>query len=192
MLPSPALEFHWASPDRWSDVETIFGKNGACGGCWCMHWKLKKSLFEQTKGDGNKQLMRASVQNGDEPGIIAYDRGKPIAWCAVEPRSRYTTLTRFRILQPVDNLPVWSVVCFFILRPYRRKGISTQTLKAVTTMCAEKGAKIIEGYPTEPKRKVAAAFAWTGLAKSFTTAGFEEVARRSPKRPIMRYIIVNA
>jgi hypothetical protein len=31
------------------------------------------------------------------------------------------------------------------------------------------------------------AFAWNGLAAAFRKAGFREVARRSPTRPIMRW-----
>ncbi len=186
------LDFRWASEDTWQDVEFLFGKNGACGGCWCMHWKLKKSLFDRTKGDGNKQLLQGAILSGVEPGIVAYADGSPIAWCAVEPRKNFPTLARSRILKPLDDSPVWSVVCFFVLKNFRQKGVSTEMLKAVVKLCRDKGVKIVEGYPVEPKKgKIADAFVWTGLASSYEKAGFTEVARRSETRPIMRYIILD-
>ena len=47
---------------------------------------------------------------------------------------------------------------------------------------------MLEGYPVEPKseKDIPPAFAWTGIPKAFILAGFKEVARHSPTRPIMR------
>lgn len=184
------IQFAWLTPDRWNDFEQLFGEKGACGGCWCMHWKLKHKVFTKTKGEGNKQLMKTAVEDGTEPGILVYLDDKPIAWCAVEPREKYPTLGRSKVLSPVDESNVWSVVCFYIEKEHRRKGLSSKVLEAVVELCGAKGAQILEGYPVSPKSgKTADAFAWTGLEKSYIKAGFNEVARRSETRPIMRYYI---
>src|SRR5215204_4170225 len=97
------LEFHAATPDRWKDLERLFGKRGACGGCWCRFWKITRSEYEQKKGEGNRKALRKTVLAGEQPGIVAYHNGEPVGWCAVEPREKYPTLARSRILKPVDD-----------------------------------------------------------------------------------------
>jgi GNAT superfamily N-acetyltransferase len=90
----------------------------------------------------------------------------------------------------VDEKPVWSVVCFFVAKPFRQKGMSIAMLKAAAEYARKKGAKIVEGYPIEPKKgKMPDVFAYTGLVSAFKQAGFKEVLRRSETRPIMRYFI---
>jgi GNAT superfamily N-acetyltransferase len=183
------LTFHPLTPARWDDFERLFGERGACGGCWCMWWRLKRSQFEKKKGAGNKRAMKAMVRNGEVPGILAYAGKEPIGWCAVAPREDYGTLERSRILKPVDDQPVWSVVCFFVERAHRGSGVSVELLKAAVAHAERHGAQIVEGYPVEPKQdRMPDAFAWFGLASAFERAGFEEVARRSPTRPIMRIL----
>lgn len=180
-------DIHPVTPERWDDLEALFGPRGACAGCWCMFWKKPRSEFERGKGEGNRRALRTSVTRGEVPGLIAYDGEVPVGWCAVEPRERFPGLARSRVLAPVDEAPVWSVPCFFVARGWRRKGVTVALLRAAAAHAASRGAKLLEGYPIAPKQgKVADAFAWTGIAGAFEKAAFEEVARRSPTRPIMR------
>jgi GNAT superfamily N-acetyltransferase len=188
--PSSRLRVHPLVPGRWSDFEELFGPRGACGGCWCMWWRLKRSDFERRKGAANRRAMRALVDSGRTPGILAYAGRSPVAWCSVAPRSEFPVLGRSRNLKPIDDEPVWSVVCFFVTRGLRKQGASVKLLKAAIDHVRRNGGKIVEGYPVDPARKeVPAAFAWTGLVSAFREAGFEECLRRSPTRPIMRYRI---
>ncbi|MBU0616992.1 MAG: GNAT family N-acetyltransferase [Planctomycetes bacterium] len=187
---TPGLAFHPLTPERWEDLVILFGERGACGVCWCMWWRLKRSEFEQRKGAKNKQAMKKIVESGEVPGILAYADGQPVGWCAVEPRESYPVLQRSRTLKPVDDQPVWSITCFFIARPYRRRGVSSALLKAAVAHAGKQGARIIEGYPVEPKKgQIPDAFAWIGLPSAFRKAGFVEVLRRSPTRPIMRHTV---
>jgi GNAT superfamily N-acetyltransferase len=179
------LSFHPATSDRWEDVETLFGDRGACAGCWCMWWRLSRSEWNRGKGDGNRKALRKLVRSGSEPGVLAYADGKPVGWCAIAPREQYPVLERSRIMKPVDERPVWSVTCFFVARGFRRKGVSAELLKAAVEFAQHRGAKIVEGYPHQVKNS-ADVFVFTGLASAFRKAGFEEVARRSKTRPIMR------
>jgi GNAT superfamily N-acetyltransferase len=189
-LRKPTLDFHPLTPDRWADFERLFGPRGACAGCWCMFWRLKRSLFNSQKGEGNRGAMKALVGAGEVPGILAYADGMAVGWCAVAPREHYSALERSRILKPIDDKPVWSVSCFFIARPYRNRGVSVQLLKAAVAWVKEQGGRLVEGYPVEPRKgPMPAAFAWTGLASAFRKAGFAECARRSETRPIMRFAI---
>jgi GNAT superfamily N-acetyltransferase len=189
-LPTANLELNVepVTSDRWDDLEKLFGPRGAVGGCWCMWWRIKRSEFEQAQGDGSRRAMRAIVQSGEIPGILAYSNGEPIAWCSVAPREAFPVLDRSPVLKRVDDRPVWSVVCFFLARPYRNQGLSTRMLQAAVDYAASQGATIVEGYPIEPKKTDAPdIYAFTGMASTFRKAGFVEVARRSPTRPIMRY-----
>ena len=183
------LKIHPLTPKRWQDLETLFGRRGACGGCWCMWWRLKSSTFEKQKGTRNRTAFKRIVAAGEVPGLLGYLDGQPIAWCALARREIYGRLERSRILKPVDDQPVWSVPCFFIAKPYRRKGISVELLQAALKHARRCGASIVEGYPVEPEQRYADAFAYVGLASAFRQAGFVEVARRSPTRPIMRYVL---
>jgi GNAT superfamily N-acetyltransferase len=183
-------QYHELTMDRWSDLETLFGARGACGGCWCMWWRLKRSIFNEQKGDKNKASFKAVVDSGDAPGILAYHSGNPIGWCALAPRETYPALERSRVLKRIDEKPVWSIVCLFIARSHRRKGLSVELLKAAAEYVRKRGGKIVEGYPVEPRQdNLPDAFAWTGLASAFLKAGFVECERRSETRPIMRRVV---
>ena len=182
------LSFHPVTAQRWDDFETLFGPRGAVGGCWCMWFRLKRSEFEVQKGEGNKQAMRRIIDSGEIPGLLAYHQEEPVGWCSVAPREDFPVLDRSRILKRVDDQPVWSVVCFFIARPYRHHGVSLQLLQAALDYAQEHGARIVEGYPVEPKKgSTPDVFAYTGLVSMFLQLGFVEAARRSETRPLMRY-----
>ena len=180
------LEFFPATADRWADVETLFGARGACGGCWCMTWRLPRAEFNRNKGDANREAFHKLIRKSPAPGILAYADGKPVGWCAVAPREAYPALERSRILKPVDSQPVWSISCLFVEKSHRRQGLSAKLVQAATKFAKSQGAKIVEGYPQVVDLALPAAFVWTGLEQSFVRAGFIEVARRSPKRPILR------
>ena len=183
------LSFHPLTPERWEDFEKLFGERGACGGCWCMSWRLKRAVFEKQKGAGNKRAMKKIVSSGEIPGLIAYVGSNPIAWCSVAPREAFPRMENAPTLKRIDDKPVWSVVCLFVLKSYRRRGVSSLLLRAAVDYARRSGATVVEGYPFEPKQKLPDPFVWTGLVSSFEAAGFEEAARRSVSRPIMRYYI---
>jgi GNAT superfamily N-acetyltransferase len=184
------VDCHPLSADRWQDLETLFGPRGATGGCWCMYWRLPRAQFTAQKGEGTKKAFQHLVESGEIVGMLAYAEGRPAGWCAVAPREHYPVLERSRILKRVDEAPVWSVVCFFVSKAFRGKGITTALLRAAVDYAGKRGARVIEGYPVEPKNpRMPAVFAWTGLASAFRQAGFVEVLRRSETRPIMRYVV---
>ena len=188
--PLKALVVRPLTPSRWKDLELLFGQRGACGGCWCMWWRLKRSQFVAQKGEGNRRAFRRIVELGEIPGLLAYLDNEPIGWCALSPREKLPVLERSRILQPVDDQPAWSVVCFFVSKPFRRQGITTELLKAAVDYARKRGARIVEGYPVETRKgRLPDPFAYTGLPSAFKKAGFVEALRRSPTRPIMRYVI---
>jgi GNAT superfamily N-acetyltransferase len=181
------LKFAPLTPDRWDDLVELFGPNGACGGCWCMWWKRSAEDFRRKKGASNRRSFKALVDRGDVPGFLAYEGQRAIAWCAVEPRQRYPRLAASRALLPVDDQPVWSVACLFVKAGRRRSGLSLAMLEHAKRFAAARGGRLLEGYPRDPGGGFPGAnSAWTGVATTFVKAGFTEVARRTPTRPIMR------
>jgi GNAT superfamily N-acetyltransferase len=185
-----SYKFYPVTKENWEDFEQLFGIKGACAGCWCMYWRVKSSVWEKQKGDNNKKAMKKIIFSDTIPGIMAYHKSEPVGWCSVAPREEFSRLDNSRILKPVDEKFVWSVVCFFIHKDYRKQGLSTALLNAAKKFVKTSGGKILEGYPIEPKKdKMPDVFAWTGLSAAFLTAGFKEVARRSETRPIMRFYL---
>lgn len=175
---------------RWEDFETLFGERGACGGCWCMAWRLKKSDFERQKGNENKRAMKSLVEQNEKIGIIAYIDDIPIGWCAIAPREVFPRLENSRVWKRIDNESVWSITCFFMSKSHRRKGLSVEMLKGAINYGRANQVRIIEGYPIVPYGDhIPAAFAWTGIPSAFEKTGFVVAERRSKAKPIMRYSI---
>lgn len=191
MAESNALTWQPLTKEKWQDFESLFGKNGACGGCWCMFFFLPGKEYYATKGEPLHQSMQKKVCEDQQiPGLIAYHNGIPAGWIAIGPREQYLRLQNSRILKPVDDLSVWSIVCFYVGKKYRKMGVNLFLIKAAIQYAGENGAIIIEAYPYEPQKSmVPDVFAYTGFQSTFTKAEFVEVARRSPTRPIMRYDI---
>jgi GNAT superfamily N-acetyltransferase len=185
------LSFHPLTQKLWRDFEMLFGDRGACGGCWCMHWKLRGKEFKDIVGDDARQMQKSIVDSKIVPGLLAYSEGYPVGWIAVEPRSAYPKLAHSRTLKPVDDQEVWSVPCFFVEKKHRRKGLTVELLKAAIGYVKSKGGTIIEGYPVDTKKNEPAPFVFTGTSAAFIKAGFKEVARNSPTRPIFRYQITS-
>ena len=186
------VEVHPATAERWDDVVKLFGERGAYSGCWCMWWRLPQSEFNRGVGAPNRAALQAIVAAGRVPGLLAYHDGVPVGWCAVAPREEFGRLQRSPNLRPLDDQPVWSIVCFFIDRKWRGQGVGAALLRAAVRFAAAQGATVVEGYPVDPgQRRLPTASAFTGVVGMFEQAGFREVARRAPTRPIMRYRITS-
>jgi GNAT superfamily N-acetyltransferase len=155
-----------------------------------MHWRLTHAQFEIQKGEQNRKSMKQIVDRGETPGILAYLDRKPIGWCAVAPREKYIRLERSRLLKPIDDQLVWSIVCLLVHKEFRRCGVSIALLRAAADHVRKNGGRIVEGYPVEPRtRNMPDVFAWTGIASAYRRAGFTDKIRRSATRAIMRRIV---
>ncbi len=155
-----------------------------------MWWRLRHKDFEANKGEKNRDTMFELVAAGRIPGILAYDNDSPIGWCSVAPREEFPRLEGSKILKRVDDQPVWSIVCLFVAKEYRRYGVSLQLIKEAVNFVKEQGGRIVEAYAVEPKKDTLPdAFAFYGFFSTYLKANFKEVVRRSQTRPIMRYII---
>jgi GNAT superfamily N-acetyltransferase len=183
------LTFEPLTGRNWNLFEQLFGSRGACGNCWCMYYRLKKTDFQEGKADdGNKNAMKEIVRANKPVGILALYDGQAIAWCAFAPREDFIKLEKSRVHKRIDDQSVWSIPCFFVGREFRRNGVSTALLKGVINYAREHGIKVIEAYPAIPTQPVLPdSFAWIGLYKSFERAGFEIADNTSKNRPMVRY-----
>ena len=179
------------TPDDWPTVEELFGKNGACGGCWCMWWRLPRGgkLWEENKGANNKRAFRRLVTTGRASGCLAFAEGQPVGWCCVGPRADFPRLKRTRGLDTGWGARTWSVTCFFIRAGWRHRGVATALLKEVVNLARAEGAGELEAYPVRTRTDGAetpAAFAWTGVARLFERARFKDITPPGNSRLIYR------
>jgi GNAT superfamily N-acetyltransferase len=186
-VPSSPLEFHPLTKERWADFEKLFGPNGAYSGCWCMWWRLKRSEFDRMHGEGTRSAMKQLVESGDVPGLLAYSDDMPVGWCSVAPRDHYPSLNRSRVLKKLDDTPVWSIVCFFVAKEHRSKGMTIQLIQAAVEYVRRCGGRVVEAYPTRPRgRRLPPVSSYMGLPALFEKAGFRLCAQPSGSKVIMR------
>lgn len=187
-----SLEIHSATAERWPDLETLFGEKGAYAGCWCMFWRLPRADFKKMKGEGTKAVLKEMTCKNEIPGLLAYVDGQPAGWCAVGPREDFAAIEASRVLKRVDDQPVWSVVCFFMGKPYRKQGLMTALLQGAMEYAREHGATMLEGYPLDMQspplagQKLSTFGGYMGIASIYRAAGFVEVGRASETQLIMR------
>ena len=176
------LKVRALAPDDWDVIELLFGAKGACGGCWCMYWRspFGGEKFKERLGETNRRDFRKLVSGGKAHGVLAFDGDRPVGWCSIGPREDFPYLERSRVLRTDWKPGTWSVTCFFIPAGERGKGVATSLLAGAVKLARKLGAKELEGYPVSVRpdgRKVAAAFAWTGVPALFEKAGFEPLER---------------
>ena len=179
------IRFEPLTAQHWPLLETLFGEKGACGGCWCMHWRLRAAVYNAGKGAGNKRRLR-NLTNKFAPGLLAIRGTEAVGWISMGPRTDFHRLSGSRILKPLDEHPTWSIVCLFIRKDHRRQGLSSALIRAAAEFARTSGAERIEAYPVDQPAGLPDVFAFTGTLGGYLKAGFEEVARRSPTRPIVR------
>ncbi len=181
------IEVHPLTSARWKDLVDLFNRPGGSivRGCWCMYYRRTGSSA-RTSAEGNKRALSSLVKQGRAPGLLAYENGKAVGWVSIAPREEYLRLQRSPVMKPVDDQPVWSIVCFFVDSHARGQGITEALLKGAIDYARSKGARLIEGYPVDKLERSHPDFMWFGAKSIFDHAGFREVARRKKTRPVMR------
>ena len=188
-LNEAGLIFKPVTSNTWNDLETLFSEHGIQNGCWCMYWRIPRKECQRNYGEGNKQFLKQIVETGNIPGILAYHHETPVGWCSIAPREDFPVVLRSPTLKPIDDLPVWSIVCFFVSKPYRKSGLTHLLIKAAIDHAQKGGARIIEAYPIDVRANYIEYERYSGLTTTYEKEGFKEVSRRSERRPIMRYYV---
>jgi GNAT superfamily N-acetyltransferase len=178
-----------ATPDRWTDVETVFGAKGCsvARGCWCMHYRRSGTLTNvASRAKIYRAGLEALVAMGKQPGLIAYRDGVPVGWVSLAPREEFERLRRSPVMKPVDDRPVWSIICFVVPPEHRGQGVARALLQGAIAYAREHGATVVEAYPVDKKGPSKGDTLWFGAKSMYDHAGFKEVARRKPTRPVVR------
>ncbi len=150
-----------------------------------MYWRLGPAYHDRPRLE-NKDDLRRLAESGPPPGLVAFDGEVAVGWAEVAPRSELPWLARARHLQPVDDLPVWSVPCFYVRRSFRGRGVTDGLIEVAADFAARAGAPALEAYPVDTTTPGHTGNLYTGVASVFASHGFTVVARRKPDRPVMR------
>jgi GNAT superfamily N-acetyltransferase len=188
MAGGPPLELLPLTPERWGDLVDLFGpERGASSGCWCMWWRIGAAEWKAVPRSEKRDRFRAIVEAGPPPGVLAYDGGTAVGWCAVGPRETLPRMNASRVAGPFGAIEgVWAVNCFYVRAGHRRQGMMRILLDGAVAFAREQGAEIVEACPLDTERDLVWGEGYVGIASVFRAAGFQEVARRSPTRPLMR------
>ena len=185
---------HPASPDRWDDLIAVFGRRGEDPSwCWCQLFLRSRSAGSAAPADNRGTLHEEIRDAVVPPGLIAYADNRPVGWSRVGPRDSFLGVRGNRALSRVlaaEDPGVWWVACFVVSSRYRRAGIGGALLEADVAFARDHGASAIEGHPVDVNAlkaaKVSGSAIYTGTVAMFTAAGFIDVGRTVPTRPVMR------
>ncbi|SDQ94833.1 Acetyltransferase (GNAT) family protein [Rhizobiales bacterium GAS191] len=190
--PPADITFKPLTPRRWPDLEELFGpERGANSGCWCMWPRLARAEYKTMSKADRKTSLRRIVEDGPPPGLIAYQDGKAVGWCAVGPRAGLERFNSAKATRPVDGdgadaMHLYAMTCFFVRNTHRKLGLMRRLALAAIDFARAKGADAIEVCPIDADRPLIWGDGFVGISSVFESLGFEEVARRSPRRPLMR------
>lgn len=184
--------------ERWDDMVELFSTSPVMSSCWCMSPRVRASEFSRFGSESrrrNREAMHGLITLGTVPGLLAYVDGRPVGWISAGPREQFARLQHSSVLRPVDDLPVWSIVCFYTDPAYRRQGITGALIQGAVQYAATQGALAVEAYPIAAwGESVGPGDAYTGTAGTFRELGFEEVRvtsgrSRGQPRIIVRYYL---
>lgn len=180
------------TPARWPDLEAVFNARGCsvARGCWCMYYRVsgKGPLTRpgETRASLGKQALKRLAAKDPPPGLVGYRGTTPVGWISLGPREDYAKLAKSPVMRPVDDAPVWSVVCFVVPSEFRQQGVAREMLAGAIRYAKKRGVRLLEAYPVDKTEAPDSESSWFGSRSMFDEAGFEEVARRKPARPVMR------
>ncbi len=174
--------------EQWPALEDLFGRSGASNGCWCMYWRIGPRYRERPREDNKRDLERLT-RAGPAPGLLAFDGDTAVGWCELAPRADLGWLARGRYFRPVDDLPVWSVPCFYVRRTYRGRSVMGTLIEAAVGVASSADAPALEAYPVDTTVPGHTRNLFLGVASVFAQHGFQVVARRQPDRPVMRKVL---
>jgi predicted GNAT family acetyltransferase len=180
------------TPDAWPLFEELFGKQGACYGCWCTHFRLPPALRRENDRQRNKDFIRARIEAGPPPGLLAIEDGKAIGWMQIGPRADVPEFNNTgRVSAPLEpreatDPAVWAISCFFIRARARGSGLTHRLVADGVEFAKRGGARVLEACPIDQSRDSRSIGLFVGSTRVFERAGFQTVATRKAGRPLMR------
>jgi GNAT superfamily N-acetyltransferase len=191
-MPPTDLDVRPLTPDRFADASALFDEGGDPKWCWCAFFRFRGRDWTNSTAADNRAALESLTSRELAPGLVAYRGDRVVGWVSLGPREDYERLAYSKLLAPVDDTPVWSIVCFVVSRQARGQGVASALLDAAMDFARDHGATMLEAYPVEPgEAPLRAADAFGGPLSMFETAGFTVVERRqwnagTPVRLIVR------
>lgn len=179
----PTIGYRAVTLSTLQDLTTFSGCHGKFGYCSCMRWRMASGEYRKSTKELRARRLQTMIQENQPVGVLAYAGNEPIGWCSIAPRESYQALERYKALPRIDAANVWSVVCFFVDRHFRRRQITLGLLKAGIDYARSAGAQIVEGYPVEPGSGL---YTYMGSPATFRAAGFRDVTPDGQQRRIVR------
>lgn len=170
-----AWETHPVTPDRFEDFADVINKNRRANHCWCLSHRLTAAEIADLGGGSREQAMRRLCERENPPGVVTYRDGEPVGWCNVGPRSEITRLARSRLIRPIDNVPVWSIICVIVRPGHRRQGVTHHLIEGAVQYAGSRAAPAVEAYPVDPPGRMDLTMAFVGTRAMFERAGFRVV-----------------
>jgi predicted GNAT family acetyltransferase len=183
------------TPDRWPDFEDLFGKQGACYGCWCTHFRLPPAVRRDNDRARNKDHIHARIMAGPPPGLLAYAEGRAVGWMQIGPRADVPEWNNAgRVSAPVEpgdaaDPAVWAISCFFLRSSMRGKGVTHRMVSAGLDYAKANGARVVEACPMDQSKDSRSIGLFVGSTRVFEKAGFEPALVRKSGRPLMRFAL---
>ena len=178
------------TPQHWDAFAQLFGKQGACYGCWCTYFRLAPKDRRNNDREANKSHMKQRVMVGPPPGILAVEEGIAIGWLQVGPRADVPQWNSARrVSAPLEDATandpqVWAMSCFFVAKPARKRGLTRRLIESGLDFARLNGARLVEACPMDRSKSPLSLF--VGSSHIFREAGFEQIALRKDGRPLMR------
>lgn len=190
-------ETHPVTPDRFEDFADVVNPNRRATHCWCVSHRLRASDIEELGGGDREQAMRALCARDNPPGVVTYSDGVPVGWCNIGARADNPRLVHSTVMRPIDDVPVWSIVCLVVRAGHRKQGVTGRLIEGAVAYAASRGAPAVEAYPVDPPGRMDLTMAFVGTKAMFDRAGFsvvgvtEATASQLP-RLVMRLSLVRS
>jgi predicted GNAT family acetyltransferase len=183
------------TPDLWPAFEDLFGKQGACYGCWCTYFRLPPAARRDSSHASNKDFIRARIEAGPPPGLLAFEDGVACGWMQIGPRADVPEWNnKGRGSAPVDpadaaDPAIWAISCFFIRNGARGRGLTHHLVAAGVDFARKNNARFLEACPMDQSKDSRSIGLFVGSTRVFEKAGFERLAERKAGRPLMRLVL---
>lgn len=176
--------------DRFDDLALVINPSRRTTHCWCLSHRLPARDIEELGGGSREEAMRTLTRREYPPGVVTYRDGEPIGWCSISPRAEISRLVSSKLIRPIDDVFVWSIICVVVRSGRRRQGVTRQLLEGTVSYAASRGAPAVEAYPVDPPGRMDLTMAFVGTKSMFAKAGFHQVGTTAAVASRMPRIIM--
>ncbi|GAA1671428.1 hypothetical protein GCM10010977_16530 [Citricoccus zhacaiensis] len=183
--PTTEDQFEWethpVTPDRFEDFADVINVNRRDRHCWCLSHRLRAPQIEELGGGDRETAMRRLCERENPPGVVTYRDGIPVGWCSIGPRAEIPLLAASKLMRPVDEVPVWNIICVVVRSGHRRQGVTARMLEGAVAYAASRSAPAVEAHPVDPAGRMDLTMAFVGTRSMFKNVGFRVIGTTDAK-----------